>query len=131
MPTRGPPPDLIETFLARWDGTERAEHATTSASGTSYAASSASPCRTRQLTAPPAATPPRISAPITASIVLPAMIADAGDQAARRFFARCEYHRLGQLADIGSLHVAANIKGISLNFSNAGRFCWWRAASGG
>jgi hypothetical protein len=59
------------------------------------------------------------------------MIADAGDQAARRFFARCEYHRLGQLADIGSLHVAANIKGLSLNFSNAGRFCWWRAASGG
>src|SRR5580698_2839038 len=27
MPARTLPPDPIETFLARWDGTERAEHA--------------------------------------------------------------------------------------------------------
>lgn len=69
-------------------------------------------------------------------IVVPRVIADAGDQAARRFleffaatirnkntrmayyravgqfFAWCDRHRLGELADIEPLHVAAYIEGL-------------------
>src|SRR5580693_2048267 len=95
---------------------------------------------TRQLTVVPAARAPRISAPVAASIVVPAIVADAGDQAARRFleffaatirnkntrmaylhavgrfFAWCEHHKLGQLADIEPLHVAAYIEALGGNF---------------
>ena len=72
----------------------------------------------------------------TAGIVVPTIIADAGDQAARRFleffaatirnkntrmayyravlqfFAWCDRHQLGQLVDIEPLHVAAYIEGL-------------------
>jgi site-specific recombinase XerD len=68
------------------------------------------------------------------------MIADAGDAAARRFleffaatirnkntraayllavswfFAWCEHHRIGHLADIEPLHVAAYIEALSADF---------------
>ena len=98
------------------------------------------PDQTRQLTVVPAARAPRISATVAASIVVPAIVADAGDQAARRFleffaatirnkntrlaylhavgkfFAWCEHHRIGQLADIEPLHVAAYIEALGGNF---------------
>src|SRR6266849_4713184 len=72
----------------------------------------------------------------TGSIFVPTIIADAGDQAARRFleffaatirnkntrmayyravlqfFAWCDQHQLGQLVDIEPLHVAAYIEGL-------------------
>jgi hypothetical protein len=87
-----------------------------------------------QLTVVPSAKAPRISAAVAATIVVPAIVADAGDQAARRFleffavtirnkntraaylhavsrfFAWCEHHQLGQLADIEPLHVATYIE---------------------
>jgi site-specific recombinase XerD len=71
---------------------------------------------------------------------VPAIAADAGDQAARRFleffaatirnkntriaylhavsrfFAWCEHHKLGQLADIEPLHVAAYIEALGKDF---------------
>src|SRR6266446_2402671 len=71
-----------------------------------------------------------------AGIVVPMLIADAGDQAARRFleffaatirnkntrmayyravlqfFAWCDHHKLGQLAEIEPLHVAAYIEAL-------------------
>jgi integrase/recombinase XerD len=77
---------------------------------------------------------------VAASIVVPAIVADAGDHAARRFleffaatirnrnpraaylhavgkfFAWCEHHRIGQLADIEPLHVAAYIEALGGNF---------------
>jgi site-specific recombinase XerC len=92
------------------------------------------PDQTRQLAIIPAANSRKISAAVAASIVVPAIVADAGDQAARRFleffaatirnrntrvaylhavgrfFARCEHDRIGQLADIEPLHVAAYIE---------------------
>jgi hypothetical protein len=49
------------------------------------AMSESEPKSSRQLTVVPAANTPRISAAAAASIVVPAIIADAGDQAARRF----------------------------------------------
>ena len=82
----------------------------------------------RQLTVVPAKAP-RISRAIVASIVVPAMIAAAGDRATRRyleffgatirnkntrtaylhaagnFFAWCDLHQIGQLVDIEPLHV--------------------------
>lgn len=75
------------------------------------------------------------------SFVVPAIIADAGDQAAKRFleffaatirnkntrmayyravvqfFAWCEQHRLGQLVDIEPLHVAAYIEALQRGFA--------------
>ena len=96
--------------------------------------------QTRQLTVITASRTPRISATVAASIVVPAIIADAGDQAARRFleffaatirnknprtaylhavsrfFAWCEHHRIGQLADIEPLHVAAYIEALGKDF---------------
>ena len=96
--------------------------------------------QTRQLTVVPAAEPARFSATIAAKIVVPAIVADAGDQAARRyleffaatirnrntraaylhavsrFFAWCDHHKLGQLADIEPLHVAAYIEALGKNF---------------
>lgn len=98
------------------------------------------PDQTRELTIIPAAKVPRIPATVAASIVVPAIVADAGDQAARRFleffaaairnkntrtaylhavgkfFVWCEHHRIGQLADIGPLHVAAYIEALGQNF---------------
>jgi site-specific recombinase XerD len=98
------------------------------------------PDQTRQLTVVPAARAPRISATVAASIVVPAIVADAGDQAARRFleffaatirnrntrtaylhavgrfFAWCDHHRIGQLAHIEPLHVAAYIEVLGEKF---------------
>jgi len=96
--------------------------------------------QTTQLTVVPAVRPSRISAAVAASIVVPAMIADAGEHATRRFleffaatirnrntrtaylhaagrfFAWCEHHQLGELADIEPLHVAAYIEALGKNF---------------
>jgi site-specific recombinase XerD len=98
------------------------------------------PEQTRQLTVVPAANSRKISAAVAASIVVPAIVADAGDRATRRFleffaatirnkntrmaylhaagkfFAWCKRHRLGQLADIEPLHVAAYIEGLGKDF---------------
>jgi hypothetical protein len=94
----------------------------------------------RPLTVASAAKAPKISAAVAASIVVPAIVADAGDAAAKRFleffaatirnrntrtaylhavnrfFAWCEHHRLGQLADIEPLHVAAYIEAMQSGF---------------
>ena len=80
------------------------------------------------------------AAVVSASVVIPAIIADAGDAAARRvleffgvtirngntraaclhaagrFFTLCERHHLDQLADIESLHVAAYIEVLGKDF---------------
>jgi integrase/recombinase XerD len=96
--------------------------------------------QTRQLTVVPLANSRKISATVAASIVVPAIVADAGDHAARRFleffaatirnkntrmaylhavsrfFAWCEHHQLGQLADIEPLHVAAYIEALGKDF---------------
>jgi site-specific recombinase XerD len=94
----------------------------------------------RQLTVVPAAKPPRMSRAIAASIVVPAIVADAGDAAAKRFleffavtirnkntrtaylhaagrfFAWCEHHQLGALDEIEPLHVAAYIEALGKDF---------------
>ena len=96
--------------------------------------------QTTKLTVTTPAKAPRISAAVRAMVVVPAMIANAGDQAARRyleffgvtirnkntrtaylhaasrFFAWCEHHQLGQLADIEPLHVAAYIEALGTDF---------------
>ena len=96
--------------------------------------------QTNQLTVSTAAKAPRISAVIRAQVVVPAIVADAGDLAARRyleffgvtirnrntrtaylhaasrFFAWCGHHQLGQLADIEPLHVAAYIEALGSGF---------------
>ena len=95
------------------------------------------PDQTRQLTVPP----PRVS-PVAAAaaVVVPGIVADAGERATRRFleffaatirnrntraaymvavsrfFAWCEQHRIGQLADIEPLHVAAYIEALGQDF---------------
>jgi site-specific recombinase XerD len=95
---------------------------------------------TRQLTVVQGAKPPKISATVAASIVVPRVIAAAGDQAARRFleffaatirnkntrmayyraccrfFAWCDHHRIGEIADIEPLHVAAYIEAMANDF---------------
>jgi site-specific recombinase XerD len=77
----------------------------------------------------------------TGNLVVPTLIADAGDHAARRFleffaatirnkntrmayyravlqfFAWCDRHQLGQLIDIEPLHVAAYIEGLQQHFA--------------
>ncbi len=92
-----------------------------------------------QLIVVQAAKAPKISAAASA-IVVPAIIADAGDRAARRFleffaatirnkntrmayyravcrfFAWCDEHQLGGIADIEPLHVAAYIEGMQSGF---------------
>jgi integrase/recombinase XerD len=94
----------------------------------------------QQLTVVPAAGARKISRAVASSIVVPAIVADAGDRAARRFleffaatirnkntrtaylhavsrfFAWCEHHQLGQLADIEPLHVAAYIEALGKDF---------------
>ena len=94
----------------------------------------------QQLTIVAAAKPPKMSVTIAASIVVPAIIADAGDAAARRyleffavtirnkntriaylhaagkFFAWCEHHQLGMIDDIEPLHVAAYIEMLGKDF---------------
>jgi site-specific recombinase XerD len=86
------------------------------------------------LTTLPPDQPIKVSARVASSIVVPAIIADAGDQAARRFleffaatirnkntrmayyravcqfFAWAEHHKLGGVDDIEPLHVAAYIE---------------------
>ena len=95
---------------------------------------------TTQLTVIEPAEAPIISAAIRAQVAVPAIVADAGDLAARRhleffgvtirnrntraaylhaasrFFAWCEHHHLGQLADIEPLHVAAYIESLGESF---------------
>jgi site-specific recombinase XerD len=82
------------------------------------------------------ATAPARSSGLRSALAVPAVIADAGDQAARRFleffaatirnkntrmayyraachfFAWVEQHRIGELADIEPVHVAAYIEGL-------------------
>jgi site-specific recombinase XerD len=94
----------------------------------------------RQLTVVPSAKAPRISASVAASIIVPAIVADAGDHAARRFleffaatirnkntrmayyravcrfFAWCDEHQIGGIADIEPLHVAAYIEAMQSGF---------------
>ena len=98
------------------------------------------PEQTTQLTVVPPAKAPRISAAVAASIVVPAMIADAGEQATRRFleffaatirnkntrmayyraatrfFAWCDQHNVGEIADIEPLHVAAYVEAMAKDF---------------
>jgi len=74
------------------------------------------------------------------AIVVPRVIADAGDQAARRFleffaatirnkntrmayyraaarfFAWCDHHKVGEIVDIEPLHVAAYVEGLGKDF---------------
>ncbi|CAH2606416.1 Tyrosine-type recombinase/integrase (plasmid) [Rhodovastum atsumiense] len=94
------------------------------------------PVQTRQLTI----ADPRGPVAGPAARVVPAIIADAGDRAARRFleffaatirnrntraaylhaanrfFAWCDRHRIGQLADIEPLHVATYIEALGADF---------------
>ncbi|MBS0641122.1 MAG: site-specific integrase, partial [Proteobacteria bacterium] len=84
--------------------------------------------------------PARVSILDQATVVVPGIIADAGDRAARRFleffaatirnrntraaymvavsrfFAWCEQNQVGQLADIEPLHVAAYIEALGEDF---------------
>jgi site-specific recombinase XerD len=84
--------------------------------------------------------PAAISATAASSVVVPAIIADAGDQAARRFleffaatisnrntraayyravvrfFGWCDQHQLGALDDLEPLHVAAYIEGLQKDY---------------
>ena len=93
--------------------------------------------QTRQLTV---ARPARTVVAASADLVVPAIVADAGEHAARRFleffaatirnkntrmaylhavgrfFAWCDHHRIGQLTDIEPLHVAAYIEALGGNF---------------
>jgi site-specific recombinase XerD len=86
------------------------------------------------------AEPGQLTAAMTTTIVVPAIVADAGEHAARRFleffaatirnrntrtaylnavgrfFAWCEHHQLGQFADIEPLHVAAYIEAMPSGF---------------
>ena len=84
--------------------------------------------------------PARVSILDHAAIVVPGIVADAGEHAARRFleffaatirnrntrmayltavsrfFGRCEQNKIGHLADIEPLHVAAYIEALGLDF---------------
>jgi hypothetical protein len=70
--------------------------------------------------------PATISAIAASSVVVPAIIADAGDQAARRFlefFAATisnrntrDQHQLGALDDLEPLHVAAYVEGLQKDY---------------
>src|SRR5271167_506326 len=93
------------------------------------------PDPSRTLTIIPAAQAPGTTPAGTTSIAVPAIVAGAGDQAARRFleffaatirnkntrmayyravcrfFAWCDHHKIGEIADIEPLHVAAYVEG--------------------
>jgi hypothetical protein len=95
---------------------------------------------TRAAVQPDAAKPSRTLAAVSAHVIIPAIIAGAGEPATRRyleffgvtlrnkntrtaylhaasrFFAWCERHQLGQLADIEPLHVAAYIEVLGKDF---------------
>lgn len=95
---------------------------------------------TRQLTVVPVRRATTLSETVAASVVVPAIVAEAGDaagkrfleffaatirnkntrmayyRAACRFFAWCEHHRIGTLADIEPLHVAAYIEVLAKDF---------------
>jgi Phage integrase, N-terminal SAM-like domain len=84
--------------------------------------------------------PARTVAAASAAMVVPAIVADAGEHAARRFleffaatirnkntrtaylhavsrfFAWCDHHQIGQLADIEPLHVVAYIEALGKDF---------------
>jgi site-specific recombinase XerD len=88
----------------------------------------------------PAGKPTRMSRAIAASIVVPAIVADAGNAAAKRFleffavtirnrntrtaylhaasrfFGWCEHHQLGALDEIEPLHVTAYIEALGKDF---------------
>ena len=94
----------------------------------------------RELTVVPLARSARLSVAGSALIVVPGIIADAGDHAARRFleffaatirnkntrtayypaacrfFAWCEENQLGGIPDIEPLHVAAYVEGMQNGF---------------
>jgi site-specific recombinase XerD len=94
----------------------------------------------RQLAVTPPETPVRIPARVAASIVVPMIIAHAGDRAAKRFleffaatirnkntrmayyracvrfFDWCDEHKIGALDDIEPLHVAAYIETMQTGF---------------
>src|SRR5450759_5531094 len=98
------------------------------------------PNPSRDLTVVPAAKPTRLAAAMTATTVVPAIVADAGDTAAKRFleffaatirnkntrmayyravcrfFAWCDHHQLCAIADIEPLHVAAYIEAMQHGF---------------
>src|SRR5450631_3643033 len=102
--------------------------------------SESKPKTSRQLIVVPSAKAPRISAAIAADVIVPVVIADAGDQAAKRFleffaatirnkntrtayyhavvrfFAWCDKHTIGEIADIEPLHVAAYIEALGKDF---------------
>ena len=83
--------------------------------------------------------PPRGISPASGAVAVPAVIANAGDRAARRFleyfaanirnkntrmayyraccsfFAWVEHHRIGELADIEPIHVAAYIEALQVS----------------
>jgi site-specific recombinase XerD len=93
----------------------------------------------RQLTALPPARVSNVTAP-AGTMVVPALIADAGEHATRRFLeffaatirsrntrqaylhaagrfsAWCNQHQVGQLADIEPLHIAAYIEALQAGF---------------
>jgi hypothetical protein len=97
----------------------------------------AEPKSSRQLTV---TKPSRTVAAASAAMVVPVIVADAGEHAAHRFleffaatihnkntrtaylhalsrfFAWCEHHQIGQLADIEPLHVAAYIEALGKDF---------------
>jgi site-specific recombinase XerD len=103
--------------------------------------SDADPNPSHALTVVPAAKPAsRLVAALASTTVVPAIVADAGDaatkrfleffavtirnkntrtaylHAASRFFAWCEHHQLGALDEIEPLHVAAYIEALSKDF---------------
>jgi site-specific recombinase XerD len=84
--------------------------------------------------------PARTAAAASTGMIVPAIVADAGERAARRFleffaatlrnkntrttylhavsrfFAWCDHHKIGQLADVEPLHVAAYIEALGKDF---------------
>ncbi len=86
---------------------------------------------------------PMAIAPTSASQVVPVIVAAAGDNAARRFleffaatirnkntrmayyraavrfFGWCDHHKIGEIADIEPLHVAAYVEGLGKDFREA------------
>jgi site-specific recombinase XerD len=98
------------------------------------------PNPSHELTVVPAAGSRKLSRAVAATIIVPAIVADAGEpatkrfleffavtirnkntrtaylHAANRFFAWCEHHQLGALDEIEPLHVAAYIEALGKEF---------------